>query len=260
MKEKPPNIALIVLDSLRYDVAVATPTPCLDRILEEAQAGTWRRCYAQGTYTLPSTVSMLHAGFLPDDRGSDEPIYNRSIQGAFRCQNDLYGKEALYELPDAPSVVEGFKAEGYHTVGVGGVGWFDNRTKAAKLWEKYFDLFYWEEGFHESNPDAFNAQVGCLYRQELRHRDNPLFLFLNVPATHRPYRGDLCTPEAQGEALQYVDSLFDDLLTALPTPLHVFLCADHGECFGEDGLWGHGFYHPKVMEVPFVHFLMGGER
>jgi hypothetical protein len=36
------NIALITLDALRYDVAVATPTPNLDAILAKANAGTWR--------------------------------------------------------------------------------------------------------------------------------------------------------------------------------------------------------------------------
>jgi len=34
----------------------------------------------------------------------------------------------------------------------------------------------------------------------------------------------------------------------------VVICADHGECFGEDGLHGHGFYHLKVIEVPLGIF------
>jgi hypothetical protein len=25
---------------------------------------------------------------------------------------------------------------------------------------------------------------------------------------------------------------------------------------GEDGLWGHAVYHPKVMEVPMVSFIL----
>ncbi len=31
------------------------------------------------------------------------------------------------------------------------------------------------------------------------------------------------------------------------------LLSDHGECFGGDDLWGHGFYYPKIMEVSFVY-------
>jgi glucan phosphoethanolaminetransferase (alkaline phosphatase superfamily) len=34
--------------------------------------------------------------------------------------------------------------------------------------------------------------------------------------------------------------------------------ADHGECFGEDGLWGHAIYHPKIMHVPLLIFTVGG--
>ena len=34
----------------------------------------------------------------------------------------------------------------------------------------------------------------------------------------------------------------------------VVMCGDHGDCLGENGLWGHGFYHPKVMEVPMAIF------
>ena len=39
-------------------------------------------------------------------------------------------------------------------------------------------------------------------------------------------------------------------------PTTVVLCADHGECFGEHGLWGHALYHEKVMEVPLLIFRL----
>lgn len=30
------------------------------------------------------------------------------------------------------------------------------------------------------------------------------------------------------------------------------VCADHGDAWGEDGVWEHGIHHPKVVEVPLV--------
>ena len=30
--------------------------------------------------------------------------------------------------------------------------------------------------------------------------------------------------------------------------------ADHGECFGEQGFYGHGFYHPTLFEASIVIF------
>jgi arylsulfatase A-like enzyme len=49
-----------------------------------------------------------------------------------------------------------------------------------------------------------------------------------------------------------------DTVDSVGRPTLVVICGDHGECFGEDEHWGHGFYHPKVMEVPMIiHFMNG---
>ena len=258
-----PNIALIVLDSLRYDVAqmalAGGETPNLERTLKEAGAGVWRKAYAQGTCTLPACISMLHAGFLPDDCASEEPIYNRRVQGAFRGNIHLHGdRNVLYSVSHATSMVRGFAEDGYFTLGIGGVGWFDLRFKTAHLWHQYFDLFHWDPVFHESNPASLEAQIDWLSPVSI---PEPTFIFWNIASTHRPDRVPDHKPtlDLQIGALAYVDYHLPAILSLLPKPCHVFLCADHGDCFGEDGQWGHGFYHPKVMEVPLVHFMIGGE-
>ncbi len=58
-------------------------------------------------------------------------------------------------------------------------------------------------------------------------------------------------PRAQRASLEYVDRELALLFTELKDYFAV-ICGDHGDCWGEDGLWGHGFYHPRVMEVPMV--------
>ena len=53
-------------------------------------------------------------------------------------------------------------------------------------------------------------------------------------------------------SVEYIDVGLGGLLSLLAKEKRktlVVVCSDHGECFGEDGLYGHGFYHPKVMEV-----------
>ena len=45
-----------------------------------------------------------------------------------------------------------------------------------------------------------------------------------------------------------------DLFEETARKVTVVACSDHDECFGEEGLYGHGFYHPKVMEVPIAIF------
>jgi len=37
----------------------------------------------------------------------------------------------------------------------------------------------------------------------------------------------------------------------------VIICADHGDCWGEDGLWEHGVSHEKTLDVPLLIRLAG---
>jgi arylsulfatase A-like enzyme len=112
-------------------------------------------------------------------------------------------------------------------------------------------------------------------------------LFVNVSETHVPYDfGDAIDPEvkdildrarllwggkrynehrvriapeefarlhqAQIQAVEAVDTKIGELLSALTGPVMLVVCGDHGEAFGEDGLYGHGFPHPAVIEVPLI--------
>ena len=63
----------------------------------------------------------------------------------------------------------------------------------------------------------------------------------------------------QMEAAAFLDSRLPRLFSDLPGDTIVILCADHGECFGEDGYWGHGVNHPRVLEVPLAIFRLDGE-
>ena len=35
------------------------------------------------------------------------------------------------------------------------------------------------------------------------------------------------------------------------------VCADHGDCWGEDGLWEHGISHPATLTVPLLLRVRG---
>ena len=58
----------------------------------------------------------------------------------------------------------------------------------------------------------------------------------------------------QTACLEYVDRLVAPLLTAFGRST-VIVCGDHGDCWGEDGLWEHSVFHPKVFEVPMLFRL-----
>ena len=62
--------------------------------------------------------------------------------------------------------------------------------------------------------------------------------------------------ERQRRALEFVDARIGGLLEAFRAATTI-VCADHGDCWGEDGLWEHGISHEKVLEVPLL-FRLGG--
>ena len=64
--------------------------------------------------------------------------------------------------------------------------------------------------------------------------------------------------EKQVSSIEFLDKALEKLFNNLPNnhQNYFIICSDHGECFGEDGLYGHGFYHPKIMEVPFSIFTI----
>ena len=108
--------------------------------------------------------------------------------------------------------------------------------------------------------------------------EQPLFLFLNVGETHVPYwhagalwdrQDNPCVPfqrpsherrltcrRRQRACLEYVDELLAPLLKVF-NGATIVLTADHGDCWGEDGLWEHGISHRRTLEVPLLMRVRG---
>jgi hypothetical protein len=53
-----------------------------------------------------------------------------------------------------------------------------------------------------------------------------------------------------------VDSHLAELL-AIFSPATTILCGDHGDCWGEDGLWEHGVSHDMTLTVPLLLRVFG---
>jgi hypothetical protein len=257
------NIALFTIDSLRFDAAQEANTPFLYQLMHHYQREPkgWFKVGAQGTYTLPAHISMFQAGILPSTNDPDAPpLYNRNKLGFFKPILSWNRKAGapLYPTPDADNIIVGFEKLGYRTVGVGGVSWFDTRFQTSgTLWTNYFKEFVWRREFGEKIPNGFENQIDLARELMAKQDERPLFFFMNVSSTHQPYRGLPPSVESQAKCLDYVDSHLERLVSLLPKPLHLIIVGDHGDCFGEDGLWGHSFYHPKVMEVPMVSLEVG---
>jgi glucan phosphoethanolaminetransferase (alkaline phosphatase superfamily) len=187
------------------------------------------------------------------------------------AQGGFAGKTEGYFNLTGRNIIEGFKRLGYKTIGSAAVGWFDPETETGQILSQDFDAFYYSK-----NTYSLHKQLKWL-SQHLQD-NQPKFVFLNVGEIHVPYYCQGATWEAtdnpcipfgennrredceyrQKLCLRYVDLLLEPLLKAFSEST-VLICADHGDCWGEDGLWEHGFYHPKVLEVPLI-FRLGKSK
>jgi arylsulfatase A-like enzyme len=250
------SILFITLDSLRYDVARTALedglTPCLKSLLPE---GGWERRHTPGSFTLPAHMAFF-SGFLPKvPRPQQPPRLWECRPPAFKTVT----KETF--VFDAPNLLQGLGQHGYRTVCVGGVTYFSRETPLGSVLPDLFDEDHWRPEFCSPEIDSTRHQVDQAIELTEHYGQRPLYLFVNISATHVPHghyvndsRDSLASQTA---ALAYADSHLGRLISTLTAKKRwlIIMCADHGDAFGEDGFHGRGIAHPVVMNVPFAAWV-----
>jgi len=258
-----PNFLLLTWDSCRWDSFSKASLPRIRSVAKIHPA------YSQATFTLASHLAM-YQGLLPHVR-QPIPYYNRYVRQLVRIRHRPTSMESLVSFPsDTPNIITGFRRFGYLTIGIAAMEWFHHPI----LKDPY-------EKFHFTGIHGIR-QVELFSDDISSNHSRPFFALINFGETHYPYRfssdgvKDVEPTRAQAwdrvptdreydnegftaqiHCCQFLDDRLADIITVLKgcsAPTIVVLCGDHGECFGEDGAFGHGFYHPKVMEVPMAIF------
>jgi hypothetical protein len=168
---------------------------------------------------------------------------------------------------DAPDVVAGFRGRGYHTVCVGGVGFFNKQTPLGCALPGLFDESHWAPELGVTDPRSTEHQVTlALARVAAVPAGRRVFLFVNVSAIHQPNRfyvpgAAADTVESHAAALEYADGHLARLFAGLRRrgPWLAVVCSDHGTAYGEDGYSGHRLAHPVVWDVPYAEFVLAPE-
>lgn len=257
------DILMVTLDTLRYDVAAeqaaAGRTPHLARALP---GGRWERRHSPASFTYAAHHAFF-AGFLPTPPhpGRYERLYAAAFPGSVTAGADTW----VFDRPDLPGALAD---AGYHTVCLGGVGFFNPRSALGSVLPGLFTEAHWEPGFGVSAVAGLDAQLDRLAEVLTRVPANrPVFTFLNVASVHQPNRHYL--PGATGDsrdshaaALRYVDARIPRLfgqLSGRGRPVFVIMCSDHGTAYGEDGHTGHRIGHEVVWTVPYAHFELHRE-
>lgn len=256
------NFLFITLDTLRYDVACAElaagRTPCLAGVLP---AQGWEPRHAPGSFTYASHCAFF-AGFLPTPAapGNHERLFALGFAGSTTTGANTH----VFETGD---IVSGFAKAGYHTLCIGGVGFFKKENPLSCVLPGMFRESHWEPRFGVTDPESTRHQVAFAVQRMRELGDDKLFLFMNISALHQPNCSYLPgaasdSIETHAAALCYVDSQLGALFTACRArgDTFVILCSDHGTTYGEDGYTGHRLAHEKVWNVPYAEFLLSGAR
>ena len=266
------DFVLLTWDSCRYDAFIKAKKPNLDPY------GVARKATAMATFTMPAHAAMFQ-GFLPHCF-HDEPLYNRYVQQLWRVSHRRVHTKPLVAIPPhTKNIIQGLRNRGYYTSGVGAMYWFR-------------DAKFLKDGFKHFTVTGYNGRLQneILLNRITKHAKNkPVFGFINYGETHSPFhhadmverkkeidsrfslgrlfnqkglksnewRFDQEAFDMQVSCAEFLDARAGELIAYFKNrgrPTTFVVCADHGECLGEDGLYGHAIYHEKVMEIPLLIF------
>jgi predicted O-methyltransferase YrrM len=261
----PGSVLFVTLDSCRYDTFAGADVPALRSV------GPLHRAQAPSYFTFGSHAAMF-VGFTPGVATVAAPLINPKLGKMFKLAGAAFpGKGGEGFTLEGRNVIAGFKRLGYVALGSGAVNWFDPSTPTAQTLISDFD-----EYFYPGNSWSLARQLAWIDQQLAQHGGAPTFLFLNIGETHVPYYhegapwgpGDNpCIPFQtadrsadcrlrQRACLEFVDRALAPLLARF-SGATIVLCGDHGDCWGEDGLWEHGISHPMTLTVPLLLRLHG---
>ncbi len=230
------------------------------------KVGPLHKAKAPSNFTFGSHVAMF-VGFTPGIADINKSFLNPKYGKIFKLVGAGYpGKGTEHITLKGENIIQGFNNLGYKTIGSGAVGWFDPNTKTGRVLSKDFKHF-----FYPGNSYSLEKQLDWINSKIHENRDHPLFVFLNVGETHVPYYYDNCSwdlnenpcipfgknndstkcRQRQTKCLEFVDEKLMQLLDEFKNT-SILICSDHGDCWGEDGLWEHGIHHEMVLTVPLI--------
>jgi hypothetical protein len=256
------SVLFVTLDSCRFDTFADAAAPNLKSV------GPTHKALAPSHFTFGSHSAMF-VGFTPSVPGCREPFLDNKFSKIFKLVGGGFSAgEPAFEL-SGPNIVAAFRRLGYTTIGSGAVGWFDPSTETGRNLTDDFEHFFF-------TTDGVAAQVEWMRGVIDGAGDAPVFCFLNVGETHVPYwrrgaewsrddnpcvpyrdenRADVCRVR-QRLCCEYIDGVVEGLVRSFLDQT-VLITADHGDCWGEDGLWEHGVSHPMTLTVPLLLRVRG---
>jgi hypothetical protein len=281
------NMILLTLDSLRYDSWIAAKPKNLGRL------GEVQKRYTHATWTPPSHYNMLMGMFphpLPTDIPKSDYLKRELREHSERLQIDVadFQRKAIPALY-LPTFLWSM---GYHTRALVSMAVINPHTainrdfESYELMKRHNDLAGMIDKleFDPDRPTFYLLNTGETHYPYLAPGEQ-LSGLPHISGLHGAVAGltDKIAPaddEAQARRLlsldrlltleemheardrqinvvSYVDDLIAKLYERVPDDTYLVITSDHGDLFGEGGMFGHGaVVHEKVLEVPFAEGLV----
>ncbi|MGH6839120.1 MAG: hypothetical protein ACREDT_10035 [Methylocella sp.] len=264
-KIHPGSVLFMTLDSCRYDSFVSAHAPNLHAV------GRIHKAQAPSYFTYGSHAAMF-VGFTPGVAHEAVALLNPKFGKIFKLAGAGFpGKGREGFLLEGSNIIDGFNKLGYYTVGTGAVGWFNPAASTSRVLIADFKEFFYPGVRHSVEEQLCwidrCLEVAC---------EGPVFVFINIGETHVPYyfkgapwpaNDNCCVPfqvvdrseecrMRQICCVEFVDRQIGGLLSRFLAAT-TLVTADHGDCWGEDGLWEHGVSHPMTLSVPLVLRMHG---
>lgn len=238
-----PSIVLLSIDTMRPDHTTLygyprRTTPNLERFAQ--QSARFDRAYT----VAPQTVRSFAAAFT--GRPPAALCWGRDVQfPPLRDPNDM--------------LAEALRAEGYATAAFTNTSYFGLTAGFFQGFERV------EQGGGFKDDAPFTAEHARQWIEQSARETRPFFAWLHLVDPHEPYT-DRTSPQEFGhdavdrydEELAHADNVLGRVLptvdaVAASRPLIVVAFSDHGEGFGEHGVYFHSFdAHEEALRVVFA--------
>ena len=252
------DILFITLDTLRHDAAqeawragrLKTWAPYLGR-------DGWEKRHTPGNFTYAAHHAFF-SGFLPTPLGPGP--HPRLFAAEFAGSESAVENTFVFQESTLPKALA---ARGYHTICIGGTGFFNQQNELARILPGLFREAHWSPDLGVACPESEANQVAQAIKSVAAAGNTRVFLFINIAAIHQPnwFYGAQQGPDTLAThtaALVAVDQALQPLFQYLKrrAPTFAIVCSDHGHAYGEDGYFGHRLGHEVVWTVPYINFML----
>jgi len=252
------DILFITLDTLRYDAAQsAWKSGQLKTLAPYLGQRGWEKRHTPGSFTYAAHHAFF-AGFLPTPVGVGP--HPRLFAAEFA--GSVSTAESTYVFREA-TLPQALAARDYHTICIGGTGFFNQQNELARVLPGLFAEAHWTPELGVACRESAENQVAQAIRSVENAGERRVFLFINIAAIHQPnwFYGAVQGPDTLAThtaALVAVDRALAVLFERMKKRNRTFaiVCSDHGHAYGEDGCFGHRLGHEVVWTVPYAEFLL----